>query len=322
MTISVAMCTYNGAKYLQEQLDSIESQRRSPDELIICDDGSQDETVQIAQTFLARASFPVHLVINECNLGSTKNFEQAIMLCQSDVVALSDQDDVWHDCKLQRIEEAFNVSDAIGLVFSDGEIVDQDLRPLGARLWDSAHITRAQARLIRDGNFFKALLIHNIVTGAAMAFRTEFRKLFLPIPNEIPLIHDGWIALMISAAAEVTLIPEPLIYYRQHPQQQLGAVLERTELAKRVLPESHYRGHITQIRLLVEHLMACQNILPNATERIEFFQEHIRHIETRLALPRSRFRRLPLITQELLTGRYHGYSSGLASVVRDLLYGR
>lgn len=321
MTISIAMCTYNGERYLQEQLDSIAMQTRPPDEMVICDDRSQDGTPQIARAFAAKSPFTVHFVANERNLGSTKNFEKAITLCQGDVIALSDQDDVWHPEKLRKIEEAFVTEPAVGLVFSDGDIVDQNLRPLGARLWDSAHVTPAQERLIRRDRFFEALLMHNIVTGAAMAFRAAYRELFLPIPDTIPLIHDGWIALIVSAVARATFLPEPLISYRQHPQQQLGAVLERPKRMAKVLPESHYRRHITQLQTLTERLGDFRPTTPRVDKRLSHLQRHICHIERRLTLPSSPIRRLPQVLRELITGCYHHYSNGFASAGRDLLYG-
>ena len=93
--ISVAMCTYNGGKYLREQLISIAKQARLPDELIVCDDVSNDATLQILNEFQKMAPFPIRIHRNGVRLGVTKNFEQAIALCNGDIIALSDQDDVW-----------------------------------------------------------------------------------------------------------------------------------------------------------------------------------------------------------------------------------
>ena|SRR2546421_3140447 len=91
----VAMCTYNGARHVREQLESFAAQTRLPaDELVICDDCSTDQTINILPDFGAGASFPVHIQVNKFNLGSTKNFEQAISFCHGDLIALSDQDDV------------------------------------------------------------------------------------------------------------------------------------------------------------------------------------------------------------------------------------
>src|ERR687894_3003245 len=99
---SVAMCTYNGARFVAEQLASVAAQTRPPDELVVCDDGSTDETCRLVEEFAARAPFPVRLFVNERNLGSTRNFGRAVALCEGDLVALSDQDDVWHPEKLER----------------------------------------------------------------------------------------------------------------------------------------------------------------------------------------------------------------------------
>src|SRR5882724_11959920 len=93
--ISVAMCTYNGAGFLSEQLESIAAQTRLPDELVICDDRSTDESVEIVRNFARHTPFSVRLEMNEENLGSTKNFEKSIGLCQGEIIALADQDDVW-----------------------------------------------------------------------------------------------------------------------------------------------------------------------------------------------------------------------------------
>jgi len=105
-TVSVALCTYNGAAYLGEQLDSIVAQSRPPDELVVCDDGSTDGTVGLLQAFVPEAPFPVRLYRNERNRGFAKNFERAISLCTGDFIALSDQDDVWKPEKLARLATA------------------------------------------------------------------------------------------------------------------------------------------------------------------------------------------------------------------------
>src|SRR5215212_2843702 len=104
MKISVAMCTYNGAEFLSAQLQSIMAQSRPPDEIIICDDVSIDTTRSLLRQFATESSIPITLHFNDQNLGSTKNFEQAITLCTGDVIALSDQDDVWRTDKLQVLE--------------------------------------------------------------------------------------------------------------------------------------------------------------------------------------------------------------------------
>src|SRR5258708_1747298 len=119
--VSVALCTYNGARFLREQLESIAAQTHIPAELVACDDASTDDSFSILESFAKSAVFPVRLVRNEIRVGSTKNFEQAIGLCTGEIIALCDQDDVWLPEKLARIgEELARHRDAV-MVFSDAE---------------------------------------------------------------------------------------------------------------------------------------------------------------------------------------------------------
>jgi glycosyltransferase involved in cell wall biosynthesis len=219
--LSVAMCTYNGAQYLSEQLESIASQSRLPDALVVCDDRSTDDTVEIIRTFACKLPFAVRLHINEETLGSTKNFEKAIKLCEGDIIALSDQDDVWLPNKLKNIESVLSASPGTGAVFTDAIVVDEYLQPLGYRLWQSTNFSLLQQRKVVKGRSLEVLLKHNVVTGATMAFRSEFKSLILPIP--LPWVHDSWIALIIAVLADLMLIREPLILYRQHSRNQIGA---------------------------------------------------------------------------------------------------
>src|SRR5215217_714545 len=103
---SVAMCTYNGARFVAEQLASIAAQTRPPDELVVCDDRSTDATIAYVREFARTAPFPVRIFENEKNVGSTKNFERALELCEGDFIAFGDQDDVWLPEKLRKLEDA------------------------------------------------------------------------------------------------------------------------------------------------------------------------------------------------------------------------
>ena len=255
--VSVALCTYNGAAYLQEQLASIAGQHHPPWELIVCDDGSGDATAAIVETFAAAAAFPVHLHRNPVNLGSTRNFDQAIRLCTGDIIALSDQDDVWLPEKLTKLTAPFVADPQVGLVFSDAEIVSADLTPLGMNLWTFAQFTEERQRLFRAGRAFESQLAHNVVTGAAMAFRADLRPLVLPVPDDTHLIHDGWIALVAALVSRLVFLPERLLLYRQHPGQQLGVL---NHARPRLLPRSHYLAHIRQLAAVCERLCLCQGL--------------------------------------------------------------
>lgn len=149
MRISVALCTYNGERFLRQQLASMADQDRPPDEVVVCDDGSTDETVSILEDFAANGHFPVRIHRNAQNLGSTKNFERAIGLCEGDVIATADQDDRWLPRKLAAIAEIFEKSPDVGLVFSNAELIDEDDRPIVGSLWESVRFGPGRERRMR-----------------------------------------------------------------------------------------------------------------------------------------------------------------------------
>jgi glycosyltransferase involved in cell wall biosynthesis len=219
MHLSVAMATYNGAAYVEAQLDSLAAQTCRPDELVVCDDGSTDATVALLGAFARRAPFPVRIHLNATRLGPTANFEQAIRQCRGDVIALCDQDDIWHPDKLSRLAAPFAIP-RIGAVFSDAELIDAAGALAGRRLWAAVGFTPTKQRRAEHGRVFDVLLAHNVVTGATMAFRAAYRQQVLPIP---PIwVHDAWIALVVAALADLSLIAEPLMRYRVHVHQAVG----------------------------------------------------------------------------------------------------
>ncbi len=333
MKISVAMCTYNGAKYLQEQLDSIAAQSRLPDLLVVCDDCSDDDTPAIIERFAAAAPFEVNIQRNAQNLGLLQNFEKAISLCTGDAIALCDQDDVWLPQKLQRIESVFEERENVGLVFGDAVLTTPDGTPMPKRLW---HYTfdRKDQRRFRDGDAISVLLRYNVVTGATAAFRTKFRDAFLPIPVLPEFIHDAWISLVIATSAELHFIEEPLIRYRQHSEQQAGLILSRsTDPIK-----SRHGDYIRSRQLAVGRMGEIKRILTDrrallgdggsdanftalmaAIDReIDFTEELIKHYEARRAYPDSRIGRIGPIATEYRTRRYGRFSKGFLSAVIDL----
>ena len=326
MRISVAMCTYNGAEYLPAQLTSIAEQTRRPDELIICDDASTDKTRAVIESFARTSRIPVSLYFSDQNAGSVKNFERAIGLCTGDVIALSDQDDVWHSHKLQRIEQSFSDNPAVGLVFSDAELVDKNLKPLNQRVWNAVGFDASKQKLVREGRSLDVLVYGWTVTGATMAFRSEYVKLALPIPTNIAMIHDGWIALIVATVADVVFIEEPLIKYRQHERQQIGAPQRRivqTEHGLHAL-ESALRRRVSTtdlhetLSVLEERLIAQQNSF-DCRRALAFAGNYSNHLDVRANLPRKRLSRVPRILRELLTMRYHEYANGFKSAAKDLV---
>src|SRR5258706_735236 len=187
----------------------------------------------MVEAFARRAPFAVRLFINKQNLGSKRRLELVMRLCRGEIIFLCDHDDVWRKDKLAVIEHTFSSSPRTGLVFSDAEIVDEHLVELGG-LW--TNFDDAGRTDIEKQNVFKAFLRRNLVTGSTFAFRPNLRRLVIPIPTDKIFQHDAWIALIIAAVARVTFISEPLIKYRQHPGQQIGASIAGTRYEERDSP--------------------------------------------------------------------------------------
>ncbi|HKO61340.1 MAG TPA: glycosyltransferase family 2 protein [Pyrinomonadaceae bacterium] len=333
-TLSVAMCTYNGAQYLRQQLDSIAAQTRLPDEIVVCDDGSSDETVEILNEFRRSAPFPVCIIVNTENIGITKNFERAIELCEGDIIALSDQDDVWPADKLRRLEQTLTAEDA-GMVFSNALVVDANLTPTGRTLWDFTFDKRKRRRVKRRGAL-EVLVGENFVTGAAMAFWSRYRSVCLPIPTDTFYLHDGWLALTIAAVAPVSALDEPLLLYRSHNTQAVGVRPFSAKLTKR--PDRFERhGNSLQemasfLRSQTESYATVRARLLESKEaaslakgidavesRIEELEHYASHFQRRSQMSSNRIRRAPEVIKELLGLRYHRYSNGFSSFAKDLL---
>lgn len=326
--VSIALCTYNGEKFLSKQLYSFLRQTRLPDELIICDDLSSDTTSDIINNFAQIAPFPVQLYVNDRNLGSTKNFEKAISLCTGELIYLSDQDDVWRPEKIETIEAEFRKNPKVGLVFTNAEMVDENLRPRNERLWSHTFPERERKKAL-TAEFYKTLLNGNAVTGATAAFSSRFVKDFLPIPTHMPnMIHDGWIALVISVFAEIAFLDKPLIKYRQHSAQQLGGSdtngtrKERLSKAIKLLRNQKMLTEILTKSLNDYPALRYEGKIERAVKENELeLQENIVHLENRLKLFDERLFRLPSILIELRSGRYHRFSHGLLSSVKDIFAG-
>jgi len=321
------MCTYNGADFLPAQLESILAQSRKPDQIVVCDDGSTDETRALLQKFEKASPDVILLRFNKKNLGSIKNFEQAIGLCNGDVIALSDQDDVWRPDKLQLIEDRFK-KQSTGLVFSDAELVEENLTPLNRRMWNEVGFDEHKKKLLRSGRALEVLVTGWTVTGATMAFRAGFKNICLPVPEGIAMIHDGWIALAIAAVADVVALDEPLIQYRQHARQQIGAPervdqgpeprgLQKLETA---FKRRNSSADLYQILERLEERLVAFTGFYDTQKALTFVGNYSFHLNVRANLSqRRRLNRVPSILRELLSLRYHEYANGFKSAAKDLV---
>ncbi|WP_348798898.1 glycosyltransferase family 2 protein [Flavobacterium adhaerens] len=221
MKLSVALCTYNGEKYIQKQLESILNQSMEVDEIVICDDGSNDKTIAILEQFQLKKPGKIFLYKNQINLGSTKNFEKAITICTGDYIFLSDQDDIWKENKVEKIIQYFSANPSLEGVFTNGDIINENETIYNHTLWDAVFFIENQ--LEKPIDLFKLMSSkRNMVTGATLCFKKEAKDFILPFPELKKYHHDEWIALNIGFRNKLNYIPENLISYRIHSEQQIG----------------------------------------------------------------------------------------------------
>jgi glycosyltransferase involved in cell wall biosynthesis len=270
MKVSIAMTTYNGAKYLREQLESFSAQERLPDELIVCDDMSNDQSIEILLKFARTAPFKVEIVRNESNLGYTRNFEKAIYLCTGSLIFLSDQDDVWSANKLRVVENEFELRPDVFVLVNDAELTDENLKPTGLTLAGQTKAT--------------GLSTDQLLNGCCMSFRSELKSLIIPIPNTV-YDCDSWINTLGNALQLRRFSPQVLQFYRRHTSNTSNWLVTRTTPASKwkVLREqlrwSFLRGdpegasatRLEQLSLLKNRLKAHETyLIESLALRLEF----------------------------------------------------
>lgn len=220
MKISVALCTWNGATFLRQQIESILAQTRLPDEIVVRDDVSSDGTPQLLHQLLDNAPLETNIAIQPRNLGSNANFQDAILSCTGDVVFLADQDDFWLPTKVERMVATLESNPSAGWAFSDLDLADNALQPIHRTMWQDIGFDRKLRETYAIAPF-DALLRRPLVTGAASLFRRESIRLATPFPTD--WVHDHWLSLFLTGMGITGVaIEAPLVRYRTHPKQQIG----------------------------------------------------------------------------------------------------
>lgn len=200
--ISVCVATYNGEKYIEEQLDSILNNICSDDEIVVSDDGSNDNTLNILNEY--RCKYPNIKIINGPKKGVVQNFQNAIYYAKGDFIFLSDQDDIWENNKVICVMD-YLTTKGYSLIVHDASLIDGE----GEKIEDSFFaIRKSKSGLIK--NFIK-----NSYIGCCMAFTSEMKKYILPIPSNIEM-HDWWIGLVSEIYGKTFFLEDKLIRYRRH----------------------------------------------------------------------------------------------------------
>jgi len=319
---SVAMATCEGARFVEAQLRSIAAQSRPPDELVVCDDASQDDTRARVEAFARAAPFPVRIERNAARLGTTANFERSVSLCSGDIVLLADQDDVWEPDKIATLAGLLESRPSVGLVFSNGAVVDAARAPLGYDLWQALFFGARDRRRVEQGEAPAVFARRVVAAGTTLAFRARYAPLLHPFPD-LPSTHDAWIAFLVACVADCALVDRPLVRYRLHGDNQIG--LRRFDLrgqlrqARRQLARGAFAQDVAFFELARSRLA---DAAPDFTVRPGVRQvvgQKLAHARSRDAMPASLAARLPTVWRELASGRYHRYAYGLKSVAQDVL---
>lgn len=215
--VDVLMATYNGEKYIEEQIESILNQTYKNIQLIISDDCSTDRTREILKKY--ENNEKIKIFYQEENLGYVKNFEFLLKNVKNDLYMLSDQDDVWKSEKIEKAVEKLRTEN-LNLVFGDLEVVDENLNTIYKSFDKYMKVDRKINKCI--GNY-KLQYLYNCITGCTILSKKEFLKEILPLPTDSKyMLHDYWIGLIVSLHGKIGYINETYIKYRQHGNNQVG----------------------------------------------------------------------------------------------------
>lgn len=242
MKLSVAMCTFNGSRFLGQQLDSILEQDLPVTEIVVCDDASTDDTLLLLQGYAQAHPGLFRLYHNNTNLGVAQNFEQAVRHCTGDIIFFADQDDAWEKHKTSQTLQYFEQHDDAWGVFTDAILVDEANAPLGATLWQGLQFREALDAGLGADLFRYLLLYRNAVTGACLAIRKEAVGYVLPFPVDGSMLHDQWIGLKLGTLGRLSMLDACFTRYRVHGSQATKSLWQNNTGAGRALRSALIRN--------------------------------------------------------------------------------
>lgn len=260
--ISIALCTYNGANFLPQQLDSILNQTYKHIELVVVDDGSSDGTKEILKQYAAKYEH-IKLYSNKKNIGFNANFQKAISYCSGDFIAISDQDDIWLENKLELLYQ--NIGNN-WLIFSNSSFINEEEKIISGQILNENFSLKDKT--------YKSLLFSNFVTGHTSLFSKEFTPFLFPISNEG--FYDWWMGFVAIYHKKITYLGQKLTLHRIHS----NSVMYRDEKTKSLEGRGErYREIIDNLAITKNYKDLCKNDeiliykLFKAYSRLNFFDK-------------------------------------------------
>jgi glycosyltransferase involved in cell wall biosynthesis len=321
MTVSVCICTFNGAEYVGEQLDSIFRQTVLPDELIWADDGSTDSTAEIVRGVVdsfRQAGRAVQVVVLEPQaspLGFVLNFERALLAASNDYVVLADQDDVWEPRRIEVGLTVFAESPGTQIVACDVALIDEVGRSKGQSLFDSMAISASELRALNSQDALGAAIKRSVLPGMALMARSSFLATTLPVGEGWP--HDYWLVVNAAARGGLRVIPDRLVSYRQHQNNVMGVGSRRlvTRLMRLLATgESTADRNVRRFRALLEQL--AHTASPSS---LDLLRSRLAFEECRAHFSRNRMRRAVQVGRLLVLGDYSYAPNGRLDALRDVI---
>lgn len=345
MDVSVVVTTWNGSAFIEQQLASLLQQTRLPDEIIVADDGSTDDTLERVRRFASCHDLRWTVLSATANAGLLPNVERGLLAATGDIVFLCDQDDVWQPGKVASFLEAFR-EDSVAAVFSDASLVDENLRPLGVSLWKVEGFSRDEREMVREGRLMEILMERNIVQGASLAFRRCWLSAIIPIPRDLHLrlwCHDGWIVAILSALGRIEPLEEKTLCYRVHGNNQIAGY-SRLNTLRRWLPrsgrtlarswmQSRNGSSMADIRLRdLEHQILHMRLVFARWGELEesgndrgqiaglmiWLEKALAHQKRRFSFPQDLKSRWPAVREERKAGGYESARGGWCRMFRDV----
>lgn len=318
MKISIALCTFNGEKYLRDQLDSLFNQTLKPFEIVISDDLSTDDTLNILNEYKDKdSSIRVRILDNQFKRGVFSNFPYVISKCEGDIIFTCDQDDYWLPTKLEKHMKLHDSNLNTVLVYSNADVVLNTIDHFLYPLWDRSVIEDNE----NGQASFKSLVIKGrSIAGCCMSFKKTFVSKLYPFPSNI--YHDDWIATNACLIGKIQGINESLIKYRQHGNNAVGII--------RGSKISFYKSLITNVpfyvrsdKYIYNRHINIYNAMCNSTLTYDLVYKYNLHSNLEFYKVRSQYSEVSIIesikclTQCLLKNQYK-YHNGIFTYFKDI----